>query len=439
MSRAERMGLARAIAIAALVAALIAIAWVLLRGGGSYTIHAHFLDAGQLVNGSEVQVGGAPIGTVDDLVLTDDNQADVVLEIDEGEFTPLHRGTTATIRTVSLSGVANRFVDLSPGPASAPEIPDGGVLSSAQTRGIVDLDQLLDAFDPEARKDLREFIRGSAGLFAGTARQANLAFAYLDPAFAQGGALNREIVRDVAALGRLVRAGGTVSSALASRSSDLGDGISNAAATLRAIASERDSVGNILERTPGVLTRARGTLRTLRGTLSVVKPALREAQPAADPLARVIRRLGPVSLAATPVIRQVRELLPPVGRTLAELPRLSRYARPALRSSTAALRGSRPIFAGLRPYTPDFVSGLFMALGSGTGGYYDANGHLFRAKLSLPDTSGLLGELFGSFDPRRISSGLDARCPGAAVPPAADESNPWIPDPTICNPAHIFR
>jgi phospholipid/cholesterol/gamma-HCH transport system substrate-binding protein len=441
MSSADRSLATRVAVVAALALALLAIGWTLLRGGSDYTIHAHFLDAGQLVNGSEVQVGGTPIGTVKDLVLTADNQADVILDIDEGEFAPLHEGTTATIRTVSLSGVANRFVELDPGPESAPEIPDGAVLPSSKTRGIVDLDQVLDAFDPETREQLRSFIRGASGLFAGHTREANLAFGYIDPAFAQAGALNREVVRDVAAFERLVRSGGTVSRALASRSTDLSEGIGNAAATLRAIAAERDAVGGILERTPPVLTQARGTLRTLRGTLSVLRPAIREAQPAADPLARVIDRLGPTALAATPVVADVRELLPPLGRALAAMPRLSRSALPALRSSTAAIGESQPIFAGLRPYTPDFVSGLFSAAGAGTGGYYDANGHFFRTKLTIPDATGALAGLLGGFEfpgVRRIRKGLDARCPGGAVSPAADSSNPWVSDPTICNPAHVY-
>jgi hypothetical protein len=31
-------------------------------------------------------------------------------------------------------------------------------------------------------------------------------------------------------------------------------------------------------------------------------------------------------------------------------------------------------------------------------------------------------------------TGVDARCPGAAVEPAPDGSNPWIPDPSLCDP-----
>ncbi len=36
-------------------------------------------------------------------------------------------------------------------------------------------------------------------------------------------------------------------------------------------------------------------------------------------------------------------------------------------------------------------------------------------------------------------TGLVARCPGAAAEPAPDGSNPWVPDPTLCDPAHSRR
>ena len=50
--------------------------------------------------------------------LTDDAQADVTISVDE----PLREGTTAIIRATSLSGIANRYVSITPGPNNAPEL-----------------------------------------------------------------------------------------------------------------------------------------------------------------------------------------------------------------------------------------------------------------------------------------------------------------------------
>src|SRR3954470_12552380 len=188
--------LARGIAVAAIAVAAVVLAVVVLGSGSSYTIHARFVDAGQLVKGNLVEVGGRPIGKVKDIRLTDDNQADVVLRIDDDEFRPLHEGTTATIRQVGLSGVANRFVELTPGHPAARSLHDGDVLSTQSTRPIVDLDQVLDALDPKARRNLQTMVRESAASLEGRSRDANAALRYLNPALSQTAGLLEELDSD---------------------------------------------------------------------------------------------------------------------------------------------------------------------------------------------------------------------------------------------------
>src|SRR5437016_27304 len=138
-TRRDRPVAVRAVAGGCLLLAAVAAA-LLLHRGSEYTLHARFVDAGQLVKGGLVQVAGKRVGTIADIRLTDDNQADVVLHIHDSALTPVHRGTIARIRAIGLAGIANRFVDLTPGPSSAPAIADGGVLDAAHTRPIVDLD-----------------------------------------------------------------------------------------------------------------------------------------------------------------------------------------------------------------------------------------------------------------------------------------------------------
>ena len=427
--------------LAAIGAFVLALLILLFRGGDAYTVKVRFANASQVVDGAVVQVAGRDVGTVQDIDLTADGLAELELKISDDEITPFHRGTRARIRAVGLASVANRFIDLSLGPERLPEIEDGGVLDIDATQGIVDLDAVLDELDPPTRELLQGIIKDGSKIYAGSTEQANLAFHYLNPALSQVAALSRELVRDQAALERLVSTGADVSTALASRRDDLEQGVSSTAATLRAIAAERASLEDAVGRAPEVLRQGTGTLRRARRTLEVTRPALRDLSRAAPPLADVLRNLVPAARRATPVIADLRDLLPSVARTLRPLPALAGRAVPALGSATSAIRDLTPILAGLRPYTPDLVTGLFNGFGGAAGGYYDANGHFVRiapvgGSAGLTDLLSLLGgvPVSPTGTPR---TGITARCPGAAVETHPDGSNPFVPsEVSFCNRSH---
>src|SRR4051812_2802985 len=134
------MTLTRGLATGALVVAVV-VAILLLTGSSKHEYTLVFQSAGQLVKDNDVQVGGRRIGRVADIKLSDKNLAEVRVQVDE-PYAPLHAGTTATIRSGSLSGVANRYISLAPGPNSAPRLDDGATLGLDRTTTSVDLDQL---------------------------------------------------------------------------------------------------------------------------------------------------------------------------------------------------------------------------------------------------------------------------------------------------------
>ena len=102
----------RIAAVAALAVALVAVGVILLSSGSGYQVRAIFQNASQIVTGDLVEVAGNKIGTVSNIALTGNGQAQLTLTISNGAFNPLRQGTTATVRSVSLSGIANRYVDL---------------------------------------------------------------------------------------------------------------------------------------------------------------------------------------------------------------------------------------------------------------------------------------------------------------------------------------
>ena len=136
--------------VAALVLATVAVARALLGGDGSaYRVKAAFANASLLVRGDQVKTGGVPIGSVTDIRLGEQGQAEVTLEISDDDYAPLRQGTQAIARQTSLAGVANRYVDLRLPGQQEPAIPDGGVIDQDSTTTAVDLDEIFNTLDPQ--------------------------------------------------------------------------------------------------------------------------------------------------------------------------------------------------------------------------------------------------------------------------------------------------
>jgi phospholipid/cholesterol/gamma-HCH transport system substrate-binding protein len=188
----------RVAAIAAVAIAIVAVVVIVLDGGTSYKVNAVFENASQIVSGDLVEVSGNSIGTVSNISLTPQGQAELTLNITNPQYQPLRVGTQATVREASLSGIANRYVDLRLGPATGAPIKSGDTIGTQSTTSAVDLDQLFNTLDAPTRKGLQDVIQGSAAQYTGQGQAAQAAWVYLNPAIASSSMLFREINRDTA-------------------------------------------------------------------------------------------------------------------------------------------------------------------------------------------------------------------------------------------------
>ena len=226
------------IALLAVAAAAVLAALLLLGGGGGYTVKANFQNASQLVKGNLVQVAGSQVGKIENIDLTADGQAQVTMSVSE-DYAPLRRGTKAIVRQASLSGIANRYVDLTMAPHGAPAIPDGGVIEQDATTSAVDLDQLFNTFDSATRKDLKQVFAGSAKQHEGRGKEMNAGLLYLNPAMAASSRLFHELNRDTPLLERFVVSSSQLVTDLADRREDLSGLVDHLATTTTAIGNEQ--------------------------------------------------------------------------------------------------------------------------------------------------------------------------------------------------------
>jgi phospholipid/cholesterol/gamma-HCH transport system substrate-binding protein len=417
----------RALAAALVLLAVIAVAVLLFRGDGGYRVTAEFVNAGQLVKGNEVKAGGVAVGSVKGIDVTQDGRAKVTLGITDPDYYPLRRGTHVLIKQASLSGIANRYVDLQLGPANGAEIGDGGVIGTDQTATAVELDQIFDLFDPRTRTGLQDFFKGSATMLHGRGKQLRGAVHYLNPALSTGARLFHELTRDDALLERFLVDSGSLVNALADRRQDLTGVVGNLNATFGALGRQQDALAESVQRFPPFMRRANTTFVNLRAALDDVDPFVDASKPA-------VRRLGPFLQQARLFVRDGEPTIRDLSRTISRrgpkndlieliksFPPLARVAmdtrhvngadrRGAFPETTDALKAAAPQIAFGRPYTADFVG--WMDDFSTTGGY-DANGGYSRAWINFSEI------LYGAGPKLRQFR----RCPGANELPAADGSN----------------
>ena len=439
-------GWRRSLALCALLAGLAALLVVVFARDDSHSYRFVFENAGQLVAGDLVRIGGTPAGEIESIELSDDGQAEVEVSVDD-EFAPLHAGSTATIRAASLIGVASRYVDVHPGPNFRSELDDGALLSADNTTTIVDLDQVFNALDPPTRAGLEQVIDGFAAWYGGRERQANESARYLAPALGSFARLTGEVNRDSAAFERFLAQSADALGTIAEQRGELTDLVGNTGATLRALSSDTASLSEALVELPPALARGSDTFAELRPTLTDLQRLVAELAPVAPELAPFMDRLAGFADTARPTVAELRRMLgePGAGNDLVDAlldaPRLARLSETAFPHTRRALRDAEPIFAFARPYTPDLTA--WMRSFGGAMAPYDANGHYARTMAVFDAFEFVDDPAGGHLDPKgpaargqspNLSLGNLRRCPGAGTRPPADGSAPFVDSGELSNP-----
>jgi phospholipid/cholesterol/gamma-HCH transport system substrate-binding protein len=470
LSKSSAVG--RIAAVVALVVAAVAVGLLLLRGGSSYEITAEFQNASQLVKGSQVVVAGVPTGTVKDIALGDHGQALVTFTVSD-PYVPLREGTTATIRSYSLSGIANRQIqlDLPPPDQAGPELASGTTMPESQTVSEVDLDQLFNTLNAKTIENFKHVIEGFEISYQGVSQQANTGFKYLNPFLSTSRQVFGELTKDTPTLQRLIIDTSHLSGALAAKSDDISLLIHNVNLMMGAIASQSSALKESLVRFPDFMRQANTTFVNLRATLDDLDPLVNASKPVAEKLPPFFHTFRRAAHGAVPTITDLEKTIRrPGGQN--DLVELTKDAVPlahaaigtgspncgknpstdyrdaadnnfkqgAFGESVCALRNGLPNLSFFRAYTPELVSWFN---DFGTSGIQDANGGIGRIATTfnafsggIPSTSPTspmaeLAKIGGAIDNR-------ARCPGANERDPGDNSTPFTDNGTLaCNPSQV--
>ena len=460
----------RVAALAALGLAVVAVIVILLSGGSTYRVTAIFQDANQLVSGNLVEVAGNSVGTVGSIALTPNGQAKLELDISSSQYQPLHQGTHAIVRVASLSGIANRYVDLYLGPGTAPTIPSGGVISTANTTNAVDLDELFNALNAQTRKGLQDVFQGSASQYAGRGQQTQLAWQYLNPAIATSSILFHELNRDTSKFTRFVVNTSNLVTDLASRQSDLSGLVSHLSTTFSALASQQVALGQSIQRLPPFMRLANTTFVNLRNSLVDLTSLINASRPVAPKLQKLLVELRPLAVDSVPTIRNLANIISrpgpnndlidldhiavPLAQATVGQVRANGALRPgAFIVSSQALHQAVPELAVARPYAVD-LTGWFE--GYSHPGVYDANGAASRiaSVVGLGSVENGILNILGNnpltnlltnptgraaFAQSVLTSGQGDRCPGSMErgPTPGSSATPPLESGFPCNTSEV--
>jgi phospholipid/cholesterol/gamma-HCH transport system substrate-binding protein len=439
----SRQSTLRALAVGALGLVILIVAYIVFVPSGGSSYELEFAEADQLVRGDQVQVGGVPVGSVTNIELTHDYKALVTIHV-EGSLVPLHQGTVAQVRVPSLTTVANRYIQLTPGPNSNPALAPGSRLPATATREVTDLDELFNTFNPKTRKGLQGFIEGNAEQYEGQSRNLAISSEYFPPALSAATHFFNELSADQPVFTNFLIEAGKAVSTIAARQESLADLTENENHTFAAIGSEQQALAAGLKQLPGALEQGNKTFAELPGTFAALGELIKESRPQTPAQTELLERLRPLLQTATPVVHNFAEAFSKPGPNndltdlVRALPALAKRLTTASPATVTALQESVPITAVLGPYSPDLV-GTLRTFGTAAG-YYDADGHYVHLSPVFPSfTLGENNTLHPASSPEAaladLKSGQLRRCPGAATQPAADGSSPFTDGELLdCDP-----
>ncbi len=388
---------AAALAVLLGVAALVAVVLLATSAGGSngnYTVRAVFDDAGNIIPGENVKIGGVKIGTVGSVTPTPQAKAAVVLHITNAGFKDFRADASCTIRPQALIG--EKFVDClptqprvsgTPLPPPLKKIPKGHegagqfLLPVHNTHSPVDVDLLGDINRlPERQRFtiiLNELGAGLAG---------------------RGSDLHEVIQRANPALQELNK----VLAILASENKVLARLAVDSDRALQPFAAVRNQVADFIQQSNTVAQATARHRGALARNLQLLPKFLKELGPAMD-------RLGRFADQTTPVFTDLKKAAPGIDKAFTNLPAFSRSSTKFFKNfgqtskvSGPALTAIRPLLGRLgrlgkeaKPFSfnaAELLTSLrstgglerlldLIFLGSGSNNGYDALGHFLRTEV----------------------------------------------------------
>jgi ABC-type transporter Mla subunit MlaD len=315
-------------------------------GRSYYTITALMRNADNLEDHDQVRIGGELAGQVLNAHVAH-GLAALQLQL-SSHYAPLRSDSRLEIRLRSAVGI--RFVQLIPGTHGKP-LPNGGVLAPTQSSSPVDLDQVLDVFDPRTQARTREFLGELGAGVMGRGQSINDTLGDAPKFVSSLGSLAGAINARPGAMAHLVTAAQGTASAVAPVRADLANGFKPGAQALQPFVDERSNVQSTLAQAPPTLSEIDTGLPRVDALLAQVDGLAHAAVPTLAAAPGALSQTRSLLVAARPGLSKANDTLHLLDRAVSPTVSFLRTAQPELPRINTAISDVLPTVQYLAPRT----------------------------------------------------------------------------------------
>ncbi len=335
------------VAAVLIVAAVVALFLVTREEDETYRVRAIFDNAGFLIPDEDVKVAGVKVGSVEEIKVTPDFKAAVVLRIDDPGYQDFRTDAKCIVRPQSLIG--EKYVECEPtqkrgagseAPGELKLIEEGPgegqrLLPVENTERSVDLDLLNNVMREPYRERLSIIVNELGIGLAGRGEDLNDVIRRANPALKEVDELLRLLARQNDDLESLAVDGDTIMQPLARERERVSSSIENMSEVAEATAERRADLEANFERLPRFLRELRPTMRRVGALSDEMTPVLSDLGDVAPDINRFLLELGPFSQAGIPALESLGEA--------------SKIGTPAVRNSVPVVRDLRTFANAARP------------------------------------------------------------------------------------------
>jgi phospholipid/cholesterol/gamma-HCH transport system substrate-binding protein len=301
-----------------------------------YVVKAEFSSADILLKDQDVRISGVQAGKVTEVDPI--NGHVVVTMVIDKKYAPIHSDGSARVRPFTLIG--DKYVDIDPGSAAAPGLPDGATIPIGHTTIPVELEQVLAVLDTDTRTKMNQLLTQGGAALAGRGETVNQLLQRLPQLERSLTATLLVTDAKVQTIDHLLSSADGLLTSLAQHQARIESAVNSSDQLLAALAGDRD----VITQTITTADQSLATLaRAIAGEGSDGKALVANAPALLDELQRFMHTGDADVLGVTPEAAQLRGLLAQLRSSFSARDSLGYYIRAIGRDDCATtVAGSLP-------------------------------------------------------------------------------------------------